>query len=200
MISTDGQHPGPALKLSLLCDLGWAKAALTRVWNGHLARKANEGLSDPAAAQAAHRAKAQPEHALPLSQPRQLHTWTRAAPYAVDPASKAPRRAPPPPSASLSPLGERIVWPFSAPATPLLPASPSSPRPFWPPARALLRGSRSPAAPVSVTASPASRLLPPLPQPTRTFFHFRFRITSRAALKKKKKNKPTLGTSSRVES
>ena len=35
------------------CDLDWAEAALTRVWNGHLARKANEGFSDPAAAQAA---------------------------------------------------------------------------------------------------------------------------------------------------
>lgn len=193
-ISTVGQYPRPALKLSLLCDLDWAKAALTRVWNGHLARKANEGFSDPAAAQAAHRAEAQPERGHRLSRV----SATPGLPPSPTPWTPPPTRRAPPLPASPSPLRECIVWPVSALAAPLHPASPSSPRPFWPPPRALFRGSRSPTAPVPVTASPATRLLPPLSQPTRTFFHFRFRVASRAAFKKKKK--PTLGTSSRLES
>lgn len=163
MISTVGQHPGPALKLSLLCDLGWAKTALTWVWNGHLARKANEGLSDPAAAQAAPRAKAQPEHAHPLSQPRQLHTWTPAAPYAVDPAPKAPRPAPSQRPAEPSRRAHRLALLSacgpSPPCLPLLPAPVLASSPSPAPRLALTRSSRfcngfsrQPAAPAATSA------------------------------------------------
>lgn len=160
-ISTVGQYPRPALKLSLLCDLDWAKAALTRVWNGHLARKANEGFSDPAAAQAAHRAEAQPERGHRLSRV----SATPGLPPSPTPWTPPPtRRAPPPPSlAEPSPRVHRLARLSargpSPPCLPLLPAPVLASTPSPVPRLALTHSSRSrngfsrhPAAPAAISA------------------------------------------------
>ena len=189
-----GQYPGPILKLSLLFDLGWAKAALTQPGTTTWSEKQMKGsptrptgCSQSEGAPGAH-TPAQPAPQAPRRQPLKLH--------AAGPAHNAPRPAPSPcRGRTLSEGASESA--FSGPSQHLRPL-PSSPRLLRPPARALLRGSRSLTAPVPVTASPATRLLPPIPQPTRTFFHFRFRVASRAALKKKKKS--TLGASSRLQS
>ena len=116
------------------------------------------------------RAEAQPERGPRLSQPRQRHTWTPAAPYAVDPAPNTPRPAlptphPPHPASVAEPslrvhrLARLSARGPSPPCLPLLPAPVLASTPSPVPRLALTHSSRScngfsrhPAAPAATSA------------------------------------------------
>lgn len=127
----------------------------------------------------------------------------RRSPRLAAPRPRPGRAAPPPPRAaartrrgSHAPRTAPPARPGWSAAETRLSHGRSSPSRLRRLAGALLRRSRSPAAPALVTAPPATRQLQPIPQVARTFFNFRFRVVSGAAFKKKI---PELGTSSHRE-